>query len=213
SRVPHCWKNHPNPAAQAISTVIQWNPDMFQRVPELSGVFDLLQRAGRGLVFTPQEVAPLLPEILDLPQQVPSIQYVQLLQVLIQLAECSARPLSQARFLHDLPNEYQSRMELIQNYLEAKVQEKIYLKEVADLVNLSEPAFCRFFQKMMGRSFFTFVNEYRINQASRMLIDTDWPVSEIAFACGYESLPHFHKQFKRIHESSPAKYRKGFRRA
>ena len=62
---------------------------------------------------------------------------------------------------------------------------------------MSEQSFCRFFSKMMGRPFFTFLNEYRINMASHMLLDTDWTVAEISFAAGFESPAFFHKQFNK----------------
>jgi transcriptional regulator GlxA family with amidase domain len=73
---------------------------------------------------------------------------------------------------------------------------------------MSEQSFSRFFSKMMGRPFFTFLNEYRINIASRMLIDTDLSVAQIGFTCGYESLPFFHKQFSKFKNESPQKFRK-----
>jgi len=75
---------------------------------------------------------------------------------------------------------------------------------------MSEQAFSRFFTKMMGRSFITFLNEYRINIAARLLLDTDDSVSQIGYACGYESLPFFHKQFIKFRGSSPLAYRKKY---
>ena len=79
---------------------------------------------------------------------------------------------------------------------------------MANLVNMSTQSFSRFFSKIMGRPFFTFLNEYRINLAKRMLMDTDWSVREICFACGYDSLTFFHRQFKKFVHCSPSVYRK-----
>ncbi|MEN0049452.1 MAG: AraC family transcriptional regulator, partial [Bacteroidota bacterium] len=130
--------------------------------------------------------------------------------LLLQLSDCPYQTLSEASFKDDLPDEYNSRMSRIHDFVETAFPRKIYLKEVADLVNMTEQSFARFFKKMMGRSFFTFLNEYRVNIASRMLIDTDWSVAEIGFKCGYESLPFFHKQFNKFKETSPSRYRKQF---
>lgn len=50
----------------------------------------------------------------------------------------------------------------------------------------------------------------RICYASRLLNGTNLPVTEIAEQCGYDSAEHFSRQFKKIHNCSPTKYRKGF---
>ncbi|MGS0523924.1 helix-turn-helix domain-containing protein [Zobellia nedashkovskayae] len=46
-----------------------------------------------------------------------------------------------------------------------------------------------------------------------MLLDTHDSVSHIAFACGYESLPFFHRQFKKFMGSSPLTYQKKIRKS
>jgi AraC-like DNA-binding protein len=51
------------------------------------------------------------------------------------------------------------------------------------------------------------VNELRITQVCRLLAETNRTVSEIAYGCGFESLPNFHCQFRRIMKTSPGKYR------
>jgi AraC-like DNA-binding protein len=76
---------------------------------------------------------------------------------------------------------------------------------------MSEEAFSRFFSKMMNKPFFTFLNEYRINAACQLLIETDQPVSEVATASGFETLPFFYRQFSKFKKLSPKKFRDQFR--
>jgi AraC-like DNA-binding protein len=99
-------------------------------------------------------------------------------------------------------------MSTVHDFISKNYIHKVHLKEVAYLVNMSEQSFSRFFSKMMGRPFFTFLNEYRINIAVRMLLDGDNSVSEIAYSCGYESLPFFHKQFNKYRGGTPLVFRK-----
>jgi AraC-like DNA-binding protein len=101
-------------------------------------------------------------------------------------------------------------MSAVHDFVSKNYHRKIYLKEVAALTNLSEQSFSRFFSKIMGRSFFVFLNEFRINMAVRLLLDTDNSVSQIGYSCGYESLPFFYKQFKKLKRSSPLAYRKSY---
>ncbi|MEW4923503.1 AraC family transcriptional regulator [Algibacter sp. 2305UL17-15] len=208
SKLPHCWKNEMHQKGSSKSFVIQWNKGIFTHVPELAPVFNMLKTASKGIIFDKEEVAHLIPQFKALITLEGHELYIKLLSLLVSLSECSQKTLSEASFIDDLPSEYGKRISKVHDFVETNYTQKIYLKEVADLVNMSEQSFSRFFSKMMGRSFFTFLNEYRINIATRMLIDSDETVSQIAFACGYESLPFFFKKFGKVHQLSPAKYRK-----
>ncbi|TYA73905.1 AraC family transcriptional regulator [Seonamhaeicola marinus] len=207
SYLPHCWKNFQEDGEAPESIVLQWNKGIYSRVPELNGLFDMLRAASRGIIFDAEDVELLRPNIEELLLIEGHDLYVKLLELLLKLANCKFRYLSNASFEDDIPSEYGSRMTKIHDFIEANYQRKIFLRELADLVNMSEHSFSRFFSKMMGRPFFTFLNEYRINIAARMLIDTDWSVAQIGFACGYESLTFFHKQFKKVKDITPKKYR------
>ncbi|RMG28952.1 MAG: AraC family transcriptional regulator [Bacteroidetes bacterium] len=210
ANLPHCWKNHAQPGSRSVSTVIQWEKGIFARIPELRPVFELLRAAGRGLLFDREAATGIIPLVRHLPELKGHGLYLKLLEVLLQLTNCSYRPLSDTNFPDDLPSEYSSRMARIQEFVAANYQRKIYLGELAALVNMSESSFSRFFSKMMGRPFFRFLNEYRIHLARRMLIETDWSVAEVGYACGYESLPFFHKQFRKLMGMTPAAYRKQY---
>ncbi len=208
SKLPHCWKNEAHQKGLSKSLVIQWNKGIFTHVPELAPVFNMLKTASKGIIFNKEEITPLLPDFKALVHFEGHELYIKLLSLLVELSKCSHSTLSEASFIDDLPSEYGKRIAKVHDFVEAHYGRKIYLKEVASLVNMSEQSFSRFFNKMMGRSFFTFLNQYRINIATRMLIDSDETVSQIGFACGYESLPFFFKKFGEMHHMSPAKYRK-----
>lgn len=208
SNLPHFWKDHVQEHRQAKSIVVQWNRGIFTHVPELQAIFDMLKKAAKGLIFERTDTTALIPLLQALPKYEGQDLYIQLLQLLAKLSECSFQTLSNKSFKDDLPNTYSSRMSDIHAFTEAHFGRKIYLQEVADLVNMTAPSFSRFFKKMMGRSYFAFLNEYRINRASRLLIDTDWTIAEIGYRCGYDSLPFFHKQFNKYMTLSPSKYRK-----
>ncbi|MWW25327.1 AraC family transcriptional regulator [Algibacter lectus] len=210
SNLPHCWKNHSDAGKQSKSIVIQWNKGVYAKVPELQSLFRMLTSASRGVIFDKEVAASFLPRIKKMTQLDSHQLYIELLNLLSDLSECDYTTLSKAHFIDDLPIEFGSRMSKIHDFIEKRFHEKIYLKELADLVSMSEQSFSRFFSKMMGRPFFTFLNEYRINIASRMLIDTDLTIAQIGYACGYESLPFFHKQFQKFMYVSPLKFRKKY---
>ncbi len=208
SNLPHCWKNHVRQGQSSKSVVVQWNREIFAKVSELAPVFEMLQTASKGILFDKKGTAALIGPIRKLPGLKGHDLYIQLLTVLTELAKCEYRTLSDASFMDDMPSRFGTRMATVHSFVETNFNRKIYLAEVAGLVSMSEQSFSRFFSKMMGRPFFSFLNEYRINISLRMLLDTDRSVSQIGFACGYESLPFFYRQFKRLNGCSPLVYRK-----
>ncbi|MDW7691229.1 AraC family transcriptional regulator [Flammeovirgaceae bacterium SG7u.111] len=210
SNLPHCWKSHREENTASRSMVVQWNKGIFAKVPEMETLFDMFRKASRGIIFEGEHVGKFIPKLIELDHLSGYELYVKLLELLLNLTEIPSKTLSDASFLDDLPNEYGDRMGKIHDFVETEYHRKIQVKELADLVNMSEQSFSRFFSKMMGRPFFTFLNEYRINMAAKMLIDTDRSVSQVGFACGYESLPFFHKQFNKFKQETPHKYRKKY---
>ncbi|MGA9638623.1 AraC family transcriptional regulator [Flavobacterium sp.] len=208
SNLPHCWKNHEQENIPSQSLVIQWNKGVFAKVPELNGLFEMLTTSSKGIVFDTEQIKPLLPSIKKLLNLTSDELYIQFLHLLVQLSKCEYKTLSESSFVDDIPYEHNNRITKVHDFIEKYFNRKIYLKEVADLVNMSEQSFSRFFNKMMGRSFFTFLNEYRINMASRMLLYSDKSVSQIGYDCGFESPPFFFKKFNEIYQISPTKYRK-----
>ncbi|MEM9886744.1 MAG: AraC family transcriptional regulator [Bacteroidota bacterium] len=211
SNLPHSWKNYKQADNRAQSVVVQWEKGIFAQVPETSKLFKMLRTAAKGILFEADEVRDLIPMMTKMLDLEADDLYLQLLALLLKLADCKHPTLSAASFTDDMPTEYGSRIAKVHDFVELHYARKIYLKELAELVNLSEHAFSRFFSKVMGRPFFQFLNEYRVNNASRMLIETDRSVAEIGYASGYESLTFFYKQFAKFKGVSPLKYRKRYR--
>lgn len=58
------------------------------------------------------------------------------------------------------------------------------------------------------KCFLEVVNELRIDQACRLLAESNRTISEIAFECGYETLSHFNSKFRTFMNMTPSKYRR-----
>lgn len=106
---------------------------------------------------------------------------------------------------------YDKRVEEIKKvitYIMENYKEKIYIQDLADLVNMNEQYFCRFFKKAIGRSPIAYVNDYRIKQAVHLLKETDLQVMEICLECGFNNLGNFLKEFRKYTNTTPLQYRK-----
>lgn len=76
------------------------------------------------------------------------------------------------------------------------------------ILNLSEGKMTALLKAYANTTFKRYLNQVRIQEACRLLAETDRPVREIALAVGYSSVPHFNRVFKENRQCSPNQYRK-----
>jgi transcriptional regulator GlxA family with amidase domain len=67
--------------------------------------------------------------------------------------------------------------------------------------------FSHYFKSRTGLSPGRFMTEVRIQEASRLLVQTRMPLKEISTACGLNNVSHFSKVFRRLQHLTPAAYR------
>ena len=92
-------------------------------------------------------------------------------------------------------------------YIRDHYASKIYLKDLARIMNMNEQYFCRFFKKALGKSPIAYIKEVRIKEASLLLETTSDSIAEVALRCGFTTSGHFVTEFKKTMGVSPAKYR------
>ena len=103
------------------------------------------------------------------------------------------------------------RVEMIKKvilHMEQHFAEKIYIRDLADLLIMNEQYFCRFFKKIIGKSPIAYLNELRMKQAARLLLETDHSVMNICLECGFNNLGNFMQIFKKTYGMTPLQYRK-----
>ena len=88
---------------------------------------------------------------------------------------------------------------------------KIYVENLADMINVSADYFTKMFKDSIGKTPIDYINALRINRALKLLCQTDIPVSEIAEAAGFSNPNYFNKTFKQYMNTSPLAYRKASR--
>ena len=63
-------------------------------------------------------------------------------------------------------------------------------------------------QSEVGKTPFSYLNEYRINQAAALLLTTNAPITEIAMDTGFDNMSYFIRQFKHCKGCTPSAFRK-----
>ncbi|MCF0048457.1 AraC family transcriptional regulator [Dyadobacter sp. LJ53] len=84
----------------------------------------------------------------------------------------------------------------------------ITISELARLSGRSAAAFKRDFAIHYQSSPRSWINQQRLKHAQTLLNGTNQRVAEIAYACGYENVPHFIRIFKKEFGLTPALYRR-----
>ncbi|MEQ9695011.1 GlxA family transcriptional regulator [Shimia sp. SDUM112013] len=84
-----------------------------------------------------------------------------------------------------------------------EIEQQVELDEVADRVGVSRRQMERLFSHHIGRTPKRYLMDLRLQRARALMAETDLPVSEVAFACGFESTSHFSKRFRERFGVSP----------
>jgi AraC-like DNA-binding protein len=82
------------------------------------------------------------------------------------------------------------------------------LGETAEVAGLSAAHFSHLFHKITGVTFTGYVQSRRIEAAKQLLHETDRSITEVCFACGFNSLTHFNRVFRRGTGGSPSEFRR-----
>jgi AraC-like DNA-binding protein len=92
-------------------------------------------------------------------------------------------------------------------FMEKQLKEDLTLEDIAKQVGTSASYLSRRFKLETGKNITSYLNELRIEEAKRLLLDESLMITDIAFAVGYGSVQHFGRTFNSIVGCSPSSWR------
>ena len=92
-------------------------------------------------------------------------------------------------------------------YIDQHLTEHISLTKVANVVGINRTHLSEKFKQVTGVKFVDYIARNRFEKAKEQLGNGACPISEIAFACGFQSLSQFNRVFKKLSGKSPRAYR------
>lgn len=95
----------------------------------------------------------------------------------------------------------------IVDYIDEHYDEVINLRILSDTFFISTCYLSRVFKKVTGSTFSEYLNEVRILRAKEYLESSQYSITYISQICGYDSLTHFDKIFKKQTNQSPREYK------
>ncbi|TXE10143.1 helix-turn-helix domain-containing protein [Seonamhaeicola algicola] len=175
--------------------------------PEFSEVAKLLDESKFGVLFDKSVSEKMHDEILEIVQLSKGEQSIRLLDFLYRLSQVEDKKALSSTDMRQFSTENPDRLDTVIKYISDNYMNTISLSDIANIACMTTNSFCRFFKKMTNKSFTEFLNEIRIRNAARMLVQENYPISEVCFLVGYKSIPNFNKQFKQIMGQTPKAYR------
>jgi len=200
------------PGQRPFGLIIQFTEDFlgadFMSKPEMKIISCLLKKSKRGLHFKSTTAEAVKDELLNMHQLNDSRKLISLLNMLQTFAEGDD-------YYFMTPKDYgydhtqdEERMRAIHQYIYEHFTDKITIKEMAAVANMTETSFCRYFKTRTLKNFVQFLNEIRISYACKLLSNTKYSVSEVCFESGFNELSYFTRQFKKIMNMPPQQYQK-----
>jgi AraC family transcriptional regulator len=105
-------------------------------------------------------------------------------------------------------NAYHERINIVLNYINRHLDERLDVTRLAQLGNYSSYHFHRIMRAHLGESLGAYIGRLRMEAASNLLLYSKEAINDIAFNVGYENSSSFNKAFKKRFGISPAEYRK-----
>ena len=136
---------------------------------------------------------------------------VFLFHILYELSKFSeARELSSSSFAQVKVEEESHRVQKVKEFIRANYREEMRLEQLSELVGMAPTAFSRFFKLRTGKNLAEYIVDVRLGVAARQLIDSNEPVSQICYTCGFNTLTNFNRLFKKRKGCSPTEFREKY---
>ena len=221
SNLPHFMKSDPvyhsgNADLRVKGTIIQFEKEfMYHAINHYSHfikIKNLLHESQRGIFFANGSFQKLQ----DLIEKIPLVsglnQLMLLLEILQEMSEIDNRQVvSTTDFVNETIYDT-ARIDKVLSFLNKNYTRTISLEEIASFAAMNASAFCRYFKSKTGKSFKNYILDMRIGYACKLLLMEDIGISQLSNQCGFETISHFNKTFKKNTGYVPSQYKKAMLR-
>lgn len=209
SNLPHTWSGRSDHDIPSEAVVIQFSKefiDPFLAFDEGVLIKKMLENCNRGLSFDANE--EIIVKIIELTHLNGIDRILGLISILDGLSQKQSKFIAPNTFHTIVSKKSEMRINKVCLFIQNHFSEKISLKQIADLIYLTESNFCKFFKKATGKTYSDYLNEIRINEACRLLVQSEKTINQISYECGFETLSYFNRVFLNKKLMTPSIYRR-----
>lgn len=220
SGIPHSFRHENKYITEGESEpgealVTLFSPEIFGEyflsLPESKEIKNILELSKRGLKMkgtTMKNIGLIMEEILQAEKGRKLLHLLNILQMIAEKDEYEI--LATEGYSCQIEKINNDRLNLIIEFTYDNYHKQVTIDEMARLVNMSVPSFCRFFKEKTKKTYIQFLMEVRIGQACKLLIEDEMHSAEVGYSCGYNSISHFNHQFKIIKKKSPLEFKRSY---
>lgn len=194
--------------------VLQVKPEVLPlHLTEMEPVAHLLEKSRYGISFSKKTHKSVGEVMYAMIEQPPMQRYLSMLHIFQMLAKAEDHSLLNKNIVRSASvSKHKARLQKIFTYVENFFNEEIDIEKVARLAGLSVPSFCNFFKHTTQVTFTAFVNNYRVQQACKLLLE-DKTIAQVSFDCGFNNVTYFNKIFKSVMNKTPTAFLKDIHHA
>ena len=216
SNLPHYMKSDDvyhaaDSSLRTKGTIIQFEQDFMQysirHYIQFTKIKKLLDDSQRGIYFPAGCSGKALELLESIPLESGMDQILSILQLFKEMSDISSKVI--------LPPSEQmdqirgnSRIDKILAYLNQHYTRHMDLNEISCLAAMSPASFCRFFKSKTGKTLKNYIMDMRIGYACKLLSLDNMNISQISTECGFDTISHFNKSFKKNTGFTPTEYRR-----
>jgi AraC-like DNA-binding protein len=217
SNIPHLYRSdaayyEKDSRLTSKATVVYFKADFlgqnFWDLPDVLPLKKLLSLSQRGIRFKGSAGKELEKRICKLDERNDGIEkIISLLSILKAMSETKEYDLlSSSVFTRYVEEDDCVRMNRVYQYIMDNYTESPSLQQISEVANMSTTAFCRYFKSRTNKTYTQFLNEIKIGNACRLLVDDNQSISQVCFEIGFNNFTHFNSQFKKIMGLTPREY-------
>ncbi|RRA98112.1 AraC family transcriptional regulator [Larkinella rosea] len=220
---PHIFKSDPhhfihpqvgNAHAIHIFFDLERIPKAFLELPEMGLISRFLKTIQNGLQLPPKHAIQVGGVIKKLKNK----SSLERLLAVIKLFQYFSKEVKEWKSLHTgflsypISDSEGIRMNDIFQFTLDHYAENITLDRIADIANITPHAFCKYFKKHTRKTYNTFLNEIRINEACKRIMNSSYDgISTIAYSTGFNSATNFNRVFRKTTGMSPSDYIRAYK--
>ena len=181
----------------------------FSNYVQFIPIRSMLNLAGRGIVYRLADRLDICEMIRSLPRSEGFDQILSLLRLLHALSLLPQKELVASPNYNPLSADFKDKkIEKIIAFLNKRYTQSISLNEIASYTAMNPASFCRYFKENTGKTLKEYILDMRIGYACKLLAVDRLNISQISLECGFETITHFNRSFKRITGITPTEYKR-----
>ncbi len=209
--LPHLFKSEPNLGEKSLMLTLFFTKESFGErffdLEELSEIQSFFAKIDNG--FKVMSNRALLKEAFSSLKKSSKLErFVMLLRILKLMAKSRKQVLSSYIYKKQYSADEGKRMQDVMSFTMNRYHQSITLDEISKVASMTKNAFCKYFKKRTNKTYVRFLNELRIENASKLLLnEKELSIAEIGYRCGFGNVSNFNRQFKVVKGMTPSQYR------